>query len=256
MEMIKMRKPFIAGNWKMNLTHMEAIQFIQDLGYEFKNKNNIDLCICPPFTALRSVKNIIDADRLSFKIGAQNMYWEESGAFTGEISPLMLVSLGMDYVIIGHSERREYFSETNDIVNKKITSAFRHKLKPIMCVGESLAIRESGKAREFVLGQVTECLKDIDVKNIFDLTIAYEPIWAIGTGKNATSNDANDMCSAIRNKVADLYNNSTAEILRIQYGGSVKPSNITELMSMPDIDGALVGGASIKVEDFAAIINY
>jgi triosephosphate isomerase len=256
MEMIKMRKPFIAGNWKMNLTHMEAIQFIQDLGYEFKNKNNIDVCICPPFTALRSVKNIIDADRLSFKIGAQNMYWEESGAFTGEISPLMLVSLGMDYVIIGHSERREYFSETNDIVNKKITSAFRHKLKPIMCVGESLAIRESGKAREFVLGQVTECLKDIDVKNIFDLTIAYEPIWAIGTGKNATSNDANDMCSAIRNKVADLYNNSTAEILRIQYGGSVKPSNITELMSMPDIDGALVGGASIKVEDFAAIINY
>jgi triosephosphate isomerase len=251
-----MRKPFIAGNWKMNLTHMEAIQFIQDLGYEFKNKNNIDVCICPPFTALRSVKNIIDADRLSFKIGAQNMYWEESGAFTGEISPLMLVSLGMDYVIIGHSERREYFSETNDIVNKKITSAFRHKLKPIMCVGESLAIRESGKAREFVLGQVTECLKDIDVKNIFDLTIAYEPIWAIGTGKNATSNDANDMCSAIRNKVADLYNNSTAEILRIQYGGSVKPSNITELMSMPDIDGALVGGASIKVEDFAAIINY
>ena len=251
-----MRKPFIAGNWKMNLTHMEAIQFIQDLGYEFKNKNNIDVCICPPFTALRSVKNIIDADKLSIKIGAQNMHWEESGAFTGEISPLMLATLGMDYVIIGHSERREYFSETNDIVNKKVKSAFMHNLKPIMCVGESLAIRESGKAQEFVLGQVTECLKDIDVKNIFDLTIAYEPIWAIGTGKNATSNDANDMCSAIRKKVADLYNNSAAELLRIQYGGSVKPSNITELMSMPDIDGALVGGASIKVEDFAAIINY
>lgn len=251
-----MRKPFIAGNWKMNLTHMEAIQFIQDLGYEFKNKNNIDVCICPPFTALRSVKNIIDADRLSFKIGAQNMHWEERGAFTGEISPLMLVALGMDYVIIGHSERREYFSETNDIVNKKVKSAFTHKLKPIMCVGESLAIRESGRAQEFVLGQVTECLKGIDVKNVFDLTIAYEPIWAIGTGRNATSNDANDMCLAIRKKVADLYNNSAAELLKIQYGGSVKPSNITELMSMPDIDGALVGGASIKVEDFAAIINY
>ena len=251
-----MRKPFIAGNWKMNLTHMEAIQFIQDLGYEFKNKNNIDVCICPPFTALRSVKNIIDADRLSFKIGAQNMHWEESGAFTGEISPLMLVTLGMDYIIIGHSERRQYFSETNGIVNKKVKSAFIHKLKPIMCVGESLAIRESGRAQEFVLGQVTEILKDIDVKNVFDLTIAYEPIWAIGTGKNATSNDANDMCSAIRKKVADLYNNSAAELVRIQYGGSVKPSNIAELMSMPDIDGALVGGASIKVEDFAAIINY
>ena len=251
-----MRIPFIAGNWKMNLTHLEAIQFIQDLGYEFKNKNNIDVCICPPFTALRSVKNIIDTDKLSIKIGAQNMHWEESGAFTGEISPSMIAALGMDYVIIGHSERREYFFETNDIVNKKVKIAFKHSLKPIMCVGESLAIRESGKAKEFVLGQVTECLKDMDIKNIFDLTIAYEPIWAIGTGKNATSSDANDMCSAIRNKVADLYNNSAAELLRIQYGGSVKPSNITELMAMPDIDGALVGGASIKVEDFTAIINY
>lgn len=251
-----MRIPFIAGNWKMNLTHLEAIQFIQDLGYEFKNKNNIDVCICPPFTALRSVKNIIDTDKLSIKIGAQNMHWEESGAFTGEVSPLMIAALGMDYVIIGHSERREYFFETNDTVNKKVKTAFKHSLKPIMCVGESLAIRESGRAREFVLGQVTECLKDIDINNIFDLTIAYEPIWAIGTGKNATSKDANDMCSAIRNKVADLYNNSAAELLRIQYGGSVKPSNITELMAMPDIDGALVGGASIKVEDFTAIINY
>jgi triosephosphate isomerase len=256
MEMIKMRTPFIAGNWKMNLTHLEAIQFVQDLGYELKNKNNIDVCICPPFTALRSVKNIIDADKLSIKIGAQNMHWEESGAFTGEISPSMIAALGMDYVIIGHSERREYFFETNDIVNKKIKTAFKHGLKPIMCVGESLAIRESGRAREFVLGQVTECLRDIEINNIFDLTIAYEPIWAIGTGKNATSSDANDMCSAIRNKVADLYGNSAAELLRIQYGGSVKPSNITELMAMPDIDGALVGGASIKVEDFTAIINY
>jgi triosephosphate isomerase (TIM) len=256
MEMINMRIPFIAGNWKMNLTHLEAIRFIQDIGYEFKNKNNIDVCICPPFTALRSVKNIIDADRLSIKIGAQNMHWEESGAFTGEISPSMIAALGMDYVIIGHSERREYFYETNGLVNKKIISAFGHNLKPIMCVGESLAIREAGKAREFVLGQVTECLKGIDANNIFDLTIAYEPIWAIGTGKNATSNDANDMCAAIRNKVADLYNDSAAELLRIQYGGSVKPSNITELMSMSDIDGALVGGASIKVEDFLAIINY
>jgi len=251
-----MRKPFIAGNWKMNLTHMEAIQFIQDLGYEFKNKNNIDVCICPPFTSLRSVKTIIDADKLSFKIGAQNMHWEESGAFTGEISPLMLSALGMDYVIIGHSERREYFSETNEIVNKKVRLAFKHNLKPIMCVGESLEIRESGKAEDFVLDQVSKCLQDVEAKNIFDLTIAYEPIWAIGTGKNATSADANDMCLAIRKKVSDLYNASAADIVRIQYGGSVKPSNITELMSMPDIDGALVGGASIKVEDFEAIINY
>ena len=251
-----MRAPFIAGNWKMNMTHFEGIKFIQELGYEYKNKNNCEVCVCPSFTGLRSVKNIIDTDHIEIKLGAQNMHFEENGAFTGEVSPLMLKALGVDYVIIGHSERREYFADTNETVNKKVISAFKYDLKPIMCVGESLEIRESGKAVSFVLGQVVECLKDIDAINIPDLTVAYEPIWAIGTGKNATSQDANDMCNAIRIKLTELYSSSIAEQIRIQYGGSVKPSNITELMSMPDIDGALVGGASIKLEDFIAIINY
>ncbi len=251
-----MRTPFIAGNWKMNMTHLDAIKFIQELGYEYKNKNNCEVCICPPFIALRSVKNIIDMDHIDIKLGAQNMHFEENGAFTGEVSPLMLKALRTDYVIIGHSERREYFADTNETVNKKVISAFRHNLKPIMCVGESLEIREKGNAESFVLSQLVECLKDVQAKNILDLTIAYEPIWAIGTGKNATSKDANDMCRAIRTKLAELYNNSAAEQTRIQYGGSVKPSNIAELMSMSDIDGALVGGASIKIEDFIAIINY
>lgn len=252
-----MRRPFIAGNWKMNMSHMEAIRFIEDLSYELGNKkNDCEVCICPPFTALRSVKNIIDTDKLEFSLGAQNMYWEEAGAFTGEISPVMLSALKIDYVIIGHSERREFFAETNQSVNKKAAAAFRHGLKPILCIGESLEIRESGKEKDFVLGQLVECLEGIAVKNIMDVTIAYEPIWAIGTGKTATSSDAEEMCGAIRGRVSQLYNQQVADMVRIQYGGSVKPHNITELMSMPDIDGALVGGASLQVKDFAAIVNY
>ena len=251
-----MRTPFIAGNWKMNMNHLEGIKFSQELGYEYKNKNNCEVCVCPPFIALRSVKNIIDTDHIDIKLGAQNMHFEENGAFTGEVSPLMLKALGVEYVIIGHSERREFFADTNETVNKKVISAFKHNLKPIMCIGESLEIRENGNAESFVLSQIVECLKGVDEKNIAILTIAYEPIWAIGTGKNATSKDANDMCRAIRIRLAELYSNSAAEQARIQYGGSVKPSNITELMSMSDIDGALVGGASIKLEDFIAIINY
>lgn len=252
-----MRRPFIAGNWKMNMSHMEAIRFIEDLSYELGNKkNDCEVCICPPFTALRSVKNIIDTDKLEFSLGAQNMYWEEAGAFTGEISPVMLSALKIDYVIIGHSERREFFAETNQSVNKKAAAAFRHGLKPILCIGESLEIRESGKEKDFVLGQLVECLEGIAAKNIMDVTIAYEPIWAIGTGKTATSSDAEEMCGAIRGRVSQLYNQQVADMVRIQYGGSVKPHNITELMSMPDIDGALVGGASLQVKDFAAIVNY
>ncbi len=251
-----MRMPFIAGNWKMNLTHIQAVKFMQDLGYTYKNKNNCEVAVCPPTTALKSVKTLIDGDNLNIKLGAQNMYYESSGAFTGEISPEMLKALDVEYVIIGHSERRQYFNETNEIVNKKISAAFKIGLKPIMCIGESLDIRESGKAEEFVINQLVECLAGIGEENINDLTIAYEPIWAIGTGKTATSEDANDMCRAIRSKTGELYGNKTSEILRILYGGSVKPSNMAELMNMPDIDGALVGGASLKVDDFTAIINY
>jgi len=251
-----MRRPFIAGNWKMNMTHMEAIKFVQDFHYEYKNKNNCEVCICPPFTAIRAVKNIIDTDKIGIGLGAQNMHWEKSGAYTGEISPGMLKALSVEYVIIGHSERRQYFADTNDAVNKKAKAAFANGLKPIMCIGEDITIRESGKAEEYVLGQLVQCLDGLEGGLIPGLTIAYEPIWAIGTGKTATSEDANKMCAAIRKKVSEIYGTASAAAVRIQYGGSVKPSNITELMSMPDIDGALVGGASIKVEDFIAIINY
>lgn len=251
-----MRTPFIAGNWKMNMNHIEAIKFVQDLSYDYKNRNGCEICVCPPFTALRSIKNIIETDKLEFKIGAQNMHWEDSGAYTGEVSPGMLSALKIDYVIIGHSERRQYFAETNQTVNSKLKAAFNYNIKPIMCIGESLEIRESGSAIEFVLGQLTECLDGISEELLPHLTIAYEPIWAIGTGKTATSKDANEMCSEIRGKIISLYSVDTAQKVRIQYGGSVKPSNISELMSMPNIDGALVGGASINVNDFLAIINY
>ncbi len=252
-----MRVPLIAGNWKMNMTHMEAIKFVEDLSYELGEREiDCEICLCPPFTALRSVKNIIDTDRLQYSLGAQNMHWEETGAYTGEISPVMLAALKVDYVIIGHSERRQYFADTNKTVNKKVEAAFKNGIKPIMCIGESIEIRESGKAIDFVLGQLVECLNGIVAKDIMDLTIAYEPIWAIGTGKTATSADAEEMCNAIRSKISQLYNQQIADMVRIQYGGSVKPHNIGELMSMPDIDGALVGGASLDVRDFASIISY
>jgi triosephosphate isomerase (TIM) len=251
-----MRRPFIAGNWKMNMTHLEAIKFVQDLSFEYKNKNNCEVCVCPGFTALRSVKNIIDTDSLDFKIGAQNMHWEKNGAYTGEVSPLMLQALNVDYVIIGHSERRQYFAETNHTVNRKIVSAFEYELKPIVCIGESLEIRQSGKAIEFVLQQLDEGFNGLEEELIPDITVAYEPIWAIGTGKTATAGDAEEMCAAIRNRVSQLYNNQAAQSMRIQYGGSVKSSNVSELMSMDNIDGALVGGASISINDFLAIINY
>lgn len=251
-----MRTPFIAGNWKMNMTHLEAIKFLEDLNYKFENKTNCEVAICPPFTALRSAQTILGDDDLDIRIGAQNMHFEQSGAYTGEISPDMLKALGVEYVILGHSERRQYFTETNEIVSRKVKTAFENKLKPILCIGEDLEIREKGKEIEYVLDQLVNCLAGIDSENIAGLTIAYEPIWAIGTGKTATSKDANDMCGAIRQKIVDIYGKDDAERVRIQYGGSVKPSNISELMSMPDIDGALVGGASLKVDDFLALINY
>jgi len=251
-----MRRPFISGNWKMNMTHIQAVNFIQDLEYKYRNKNNCEVAVCPPSTALKSVKTIIESDNLDIKLGAQNMHYESSGAFTGEISPEMLKALSVEYVIIGHSERRQYFYETNEIVNKKINAAFKADLKPIMCVGESLDIRESGKAEEFVINQLKECLVNVDEEDVAGLTIAYEPIWAIGTGRTATTEDANNMCRSIRSKIEELYNKRISENIRILYGGSVKPSNVSELMDMSDIDGALVGGASLNVDDFVAIINY
>jgi triosephosphate isomerase (TIM) len=251
-----MRQTFIAGNWKMNMTHLEAMKFLEELGYGFENKNECEIAVCPPYTALRSAMTVIEDDNLEIKLGAQNMYFEKSGAYTGEISPDMLKALNVEYVILGHSERRQHFAETDEMINKKVKAVFDNGFKPILCIGEPLEIREDGREKEFVIGQLTDCLDGVDREDIVDITIAYEPIWAIGTGKTATSEDANNMCSAIRKKIAELYSNDAADAVRIQYGGSVKPSNISELMEMPDIDGALVGGASLKADDFLAIINY
>lgn len=251
-----MRVPFIAGNWKMNLTHLEAVEFLEQFHAKFENKNGCEIAICPPFTALRSVKTVLDEQKIDVALGAQNMFYEQSGAYTGEVSPVMLKALEAEYVILGHSERREVFKETNQMVNQKIKSAFTNGLKAILCIGETLDIRESGKAEDFVLGQLEQCLEGLEIKDMVQVTVAYEPIWAIGTGKTATVEDANGMCRAIRDKLSQLYGSETADAVRMQYGGSVKPGNISELMAASDIDGALVGGASLKAEDFLAIVNY
>lgn len=248
-----MRTPIIAGNWKMNNTIKEALELIEDIKAQNLSEN-VETVVCTPFTALKDVKEAIKGTRI--KLGAQNMHWEESGAFTGEISPKMLKELGVDYCIIGHSERRQYFNETDETVNKKIKSALESGLLPIVCVGETLEEREAGKAEEIVKAQVIKAFKDIPNNKISDIVVAYEPIWAIGTGKTASSSDADDMCGFIRKTIGEIYSENEKEIIRIQYGGSVKPSNVTELMEKSNIDGALVGGASLKGSDFVKLINF
>lgn len=248
-----MRTPIIAGNWKMNNTIKEALELIEDIKAQNLSEN-VETVVCTPFTALKDVKEAIKGTRI--KLGAQNMHWEESGAFTGEISPKMLKELGVDYCIIGHSERRQYFNETDETVNKKIKSALESGLLPIVCVGETLEEREAGKAEEIVKAQVIKAFKDIPNNKISDIVVAYEPIWAIGTGKTAFSCDADDMCGFIRKTIGEIYSENEKEIIRIQYGGSVKPSNVTELMEKSNIDGALVGGASLKGSDFVKLINF
>jgi triosephosphate isomerase len=248
-----MRRPIIAGNWKMNKTPEEASAMIKELAPLVKD-SDAEVVICAPFTALQAVKEA--ADGTNIKVGAQNMHWEENGAFTGEVSPVMLKALDIEYVIIGHSERREYFAETDETVNKKVHSAFAHGLTPIICVGETLEQREQGVTRSLVEGQTREALKGLTVENVKACVIAYEPIWAIGTGKTATSEDANQVIGYIRNTVADIFGQDAADVIRIQYGGSMKPENAAELMAMPEIDGGLVGGASLKAQDFAKIVNY
>jgi len=248
-----MRRPIIAGNWKMHKTPDEAAAMIKELAPLVKD-TDVEVVICAPFTALQAVKEA--AAGTNIKVGAQNMHWEEKGAFTGEVSPVMLNALGIEYVIIGHSERREYFAETDETVNKKVHSAFAHGLTPIVCVGETLAQREEGVTRTLVEGQTRAALQGLSLENVKNCVIAYEPIWAIGTGKTATSEDANEVIGYIRNTVADMYGKEAADAIRIQYGGSMKPENAAELMAMPEIDGGLVGGASLKAQDFARIVNY
>lgn len=248
-----MRKPIIAGNWKMNNTVAEAVKLVDELKPLVKDAK-CDVVVCPTFVCLDAVLKAAQGSNV--KVGAQNMYFEEKGAFTGEVSPDMLKSMGVEYVIIGHSERRQYFAETDETVNKKLKAAYAHGLVPILCVGESLSEREADITEEVIGKQVKLDLAGLDKTQVEKLVIAYEPIWAIGTGKTATSDQANDVIAFIRKVVSDLYGEEIGSKVRIQYGGSVKPATIKEQMGKPDIDGALVGGASLKANDFAAIVNY
>ena len=248
-----MRRKVIAGNWKMNMLPNEAIKMIDELTPLVKDTEN-EVILCVPYTDL--FYSLLVSQNTNIKIGAQNMHFEESGAYTGEISGPMLKSIGVEYVIIGHSERRQYFAETDETVNKKIKAAFKYGLKPIVCVGETLEQREAGKANEIVTNQIEKALEGLTDEQVKNTIVAYEPIWAIGTGKTATAEDANEMTKAIRNKIENIYGQNVAEEVIIQYGGSVKSSNAKELFSMSDIDGGLVGGASLKSDEFAKIVNF
>ena len=248
-----MRKKVIAGNWKMNMLPGDTINFIEELAPLVKDSEN-EVILCVPYTDLFYAWHSTEGTNIH--IGAENMHWEEKGAYTGEVSGQMLKSIGVEYVIIGHSERRAYFAETDETVNKKIKSAFANELKPIVCVGETLEQREEGKTEEIITKQVELALEGLTNEQVKNIIIAYEPIWAIGTGKTATSEDANNSIKAIRNKISSIYGKDIAEKVIIQYGGSVKASNAKELFETSDIDGALVGGASLKVDEFAKIVNY
>ena len=250
-----MRKPIISGNWKMNHNHFEAIQSVQKLAY-LVGKDELefaDVSIHPPFTDIRSVQTVIDSDKLGYALGAQHCHFEVKGAYTGEVSPVFLAKLGVQYVICGHSERREIFGETDEMVGLKVAAIQGHGMTPIFCCGETLEEREAGETEAKVLGQVRAGLAGRKPAQVGSLVIAYEPIWAIGTGRTATSDDAQQVCAAIRGCVAEVWGAEAADSVRIQYGGSVKGANIAELIAMPDIDGALVGGASLDADEFARI---
>ena len=248
-----MRRKVIAGNWKMNMLPNEAMEMITKLAPYVKNTEN-EVVLCVPYTDL--FYSLLTAQETNIKIGAQNMHFEEKGAYTGEISGKMLKSIGVEYVIIGHSERRQYFAETDETVNKKIKAAFENNLKPIVCVGETLEQREAGIAFEVITEQTRKALEGLTNTQVQNTIIAYEPIWAIGTGKTATSEDANESCKKIRDEISKIYGQNVAEGVIIQYGGSMKPENAKELLEMPDIDGGLIGGASLKAETFEKIVNY
>jgi triosephosphate isomerase len=248
-----MRIPIIAGNWKMHKTINEAVQFVSDIKGKIQG-TDVEVVICAPFILLLPLKEAVEGSNI--KLGAQNMHWENQGAFTGEISPLMLQDIGIDYCIIGHSERRQYFGETDETVNKKIHSALKHDIKPIFCVGESLEERESGKTEEIVKNQIQKGLENISAEDVTKIVIAYEPIWAIGTGKTATAEQANEVIYQIRETIKELYGDEIYTEIRIQYGGSVKGSNAEEIMNQEDIDGALVGGASLLSDEFVQIVNF
>ncbi|MFV8826546.1 triose-phosphate isomerase [Alkalihalobacterium sp. APHAB7] len=248
-----MRKPIIAGNWKMNKTLGEALQFVDQVKGAVPTSEQVDSVVCSPALFLDALVKSVEGTEL--KVGAQTMHFEESGAFTGEISPVALSDIGASYVIIGHSERREMFNETDETVNKKVKAAFAHRLIPIMCCGETLEQREAGQTNELVGDQVKKGLEGLSEDQVKQLVIAYEPIWAIGTGKSSSAQEANETCAHIRTVVADMYSQEVADAVRIQYGGSVKPANIAEYLGQSDIDGALVGGASLEADSFLQLLE-
>ena len=248
-----MRKPIIAGNWKMHKTIAEAIEFVNDIKDKVNN-TDVEAVICAPFTLLKDLKEATKGTNI--KIGAQNMHYAEQGAFTGEISAPMLKELNIDYVVLGHSERRQYFNETNETVNKKVVKALEEGIDPILCVGETLEEREASETKNVCKKQTEKALVGVSAEDMKKVVIAYEPVWAIGTGKTATAEDANDVIAYIREVVKGLYGEEISEEVRIQYGGSVKPSNVAEIMNQSDIDGALVGGASLLASDYTELVNF
>jgi triosephosphate isomerase (TIM) len=252
------RKPLMSGNWKMHHTHLEAIATVQKLSYLLfqEDYEAVDVSVHPAFTALRSIQTLLDADRIPIALGAQNCHWEASGPYTGEIAPPMLAKLDVEYVIVGHSERRQLFGETDETVNKKVKAVLAAGMTPILAVGETLDERRAGLTERKCLSQAEAGLLGLTADQVAGLVVAYEPIWAIGTGQVATPDDAQSVIGCIRSQIGGLYGEPAASTVRIQYGGSVKPANIAELMSQPDIDGALVGGASLDAEEFSRIIRY
>jgi triosephosphate isomerase (TIM) len=248
------RLPFIAGNWKMNKTVGEALDLVRELKEAVSGVKGVEVAVAPPFTSLHAVHKELEGS--SIRLAAQNLYWEEKGAFTGEISPLMLKEVGCQYVIIGHSERRQFFGESDETVNRRIKAALAQGLRVIFCVGETLRDREDGKTFPRIEKQMEGGLKGLDGQGMGEMVIAYEPVWAIGTGKTATPEQAEEVHRFIRSKIQKLYSREVSEKIRIQYGGSVTPENIKSLMNQPDVDGALVGGASLKAESFSKIVRF
>ncbi|MDP3984150.1 MAG: triose-phosphate isomerase [Acidimicrobiia bacterium] len=252
------RKDLIVGNWKMNATHLDAIQMIQKLSYRLDpdDYDRVAVVVAPPFTALRSAQTVIEADRMLIELGAQHVHWEESGAYTGEVSALMLSRLAVRYVIVGHSERRQHFGESDQDVNKRVRAILKHDMTPVVCIGESLDQREAGDERNVVRSQLGGGLSRLTADQLEKVVIAYEPVWAIGTGRNASPDDAGNMAEFIRESLIEIGSSDIAEAVRIHYGGSVNAGNVRDLMAKKHIDGALVGGASLDPDQFAAIVRY
>lgn len=252
------RTPLMAGNWKMNLNHLEAIAHVQKLAFALADKDYdaVEVAVLPPFTDLRSVQTLVDGDKLKIKYGAQDISAQDSGAYTGEISGPMLAKLKCTYVAVGHSERRQYHAESDEICNAKVKAAYKHGLTPILCVGEGLDIRKAGEQVSYTLAQLDGALKDIPAEQAESIVIAYEPVWAIGTGEVATPEDAQEVCGAIRRRLAELYSQELADAVRIQYGGSVKSGNVAAIMAQPDVDGALIGGAALDADEFVKIVRF